>query len=47
MIYDVNSPLYKSFLSTKGQAASQAGKSAVPKKRVLQTEISAIDWTCT
>lgn len=35
MIYDVSSPLYKSFLSSKaGLAADKAGKSAVPKRKV-------------
>jgi hypothetical protein len=35
MIYDVNSPLYKSFLSSKaGLTADKAGKSAVPKRKV-------------
>ena len=37
MIYDVNSPLYKSFLSSKaGLAADKAGKSAVPKRKVTR-----------
>jgi hypothetical protein len=38
MIYDVSSPLYKSFLSSKaGASADKAGKSAMPKRKVSST----------